>query len=93
MEFPLEVSGDPSSLTYEWIELRDSIAREAPRSVSGAAFITPATPGYYRLAIVRGVDRQIIAQPTVAVMVPLPNDLADKITRLASSRFVLRTPI
>jgi len=79
VEFPLEVSGDPSSLTYEWVELRDSIAREAPRPVSGSAFITPATPGYYRLAIVRGVDREIIAQPTVAVMVPFEQKVAGRL--------------
>ncbi len=30
----------------------------------------PASPGYYRLAIVRGVERQVIPEPTLAVMVP-----------------------
>ena len=70
MEFPLEVSGDPSSLTYEWVELRDSVAREAPRPVNGAAFVAPANAGFYHLAIVRGVERQIISEPTLAVMVP-----------------------
>ena len=79
VEFPLEVSGDPSSLTYEWIALRDSVAREVPRPVNGSEFITPATPGYYRLAIVRGSDRQIIAQPTVAVMVPFEQKIAGRL--------------
>lgn len=79
VEFPLEVSGDPSSLTYEWVELRDSIAREAPRPVSGSTFITPSAPGYYRLAIVRGVDREIIGEPTVAVMVPFEQKVAGRL--------------
>jgi hypothetical protein len=79
VEFPLEVSGDPSSLTYEWIELRDSIAHEVPRPVSGSQFITPETPGYYRLAIVRGIDRQIISEPTVAVMVPFEKKVAGRL--------------
>jgi len=79
VEFPLEVSGDPSSLTYEWVELRDSIAREAPRPVSGSTFITPASPGYYRLAIVRGVEREIIGEPTVAVMVPFEQKVAGRL--------------
>jgi hypothetical protein len=75
-EFPLEVSGDPSSLTYEWIELRDSVAREAARPVNGSSFITPTEPGYYHLAIVRGIDRQIIPEPTLAVMVPFEQKVA-----------------
>jgi hypothetical protein len=79
VEFPLDVSGDPSSLTYEWVELRDSIARDAPRPVSGASFTTPSTPGYYRLAIVRGIDRQIIAEPTVVVMVPFEQKVAGRL--------------
>jgi len=79
VEFPLEVSGDPSSLTYEWVELRDSITRESPRPVNGSSFTTPSTPGYYRLAIVRGVDRQIIAEPTVAVMVPFERKVAGRL--------------
>jgi uncharacterized protein YcbK (DUF882 family) len=47
--------------------------------VNGSEFITPATPGYYRLAIVRGSDRQIIAQPTVAVMVPFEQKIAGRL--------------
>jgi len=70
VEFPIEVSGDPARLSYEWVEIRDSISREAPRPVNGASFVTPTTPGYYRLAIIRGIEREIIPAPTVAVMVP-----------------------
>ncbi len=70
VEFPIEVSGDPSSLTYEWIPLHDSVAAEAPRPIAGTSFIAPEKPGFYHLALVRGVEREVIAQPTVAVMVP-----------------------
>jgi uncharacterized protein YcbK (DUF882 family) len=55
------------------------VARETPRPVNGSAFITPATPGYYRLTIVRGVDRQIISEPTVAVMVPFEQKVAGRL--------------
>jgi len=79
VEFPLEVSGDPSSLTYEWVELRDSIAREAARPVNGSSFITPTAPGFYHLAIVRGVEREVIAEPTVAVMVPFNQKVGGKL--------------
>jgi hypothetical protein len=70
VEFPLEVSGDPSSLTYEWVSSRDTVAVEPGRPVAGPTFIAPSRPGFYRLAIVRGGERQVIPEPTVAVMVP-----------------------
>ena len=70
IEFPLEVTGDPSALSYQWIPLRDSSAAEPIQSVSGAEFVVPSHSGFYRLAILRGAERQIIEQPTLAVMVP-----------------------
>jgi hypothetical protein len=70
IEFPLEVSGNPASLTYEWVSTRDSSASDAIRPVNGSSFVAPSKPGFYHLAIVRGLDRQIIAEPTLAVMVP-----------------------
>jgi hypothetical protein len=70
VEFPLEVSGDPSALTYEWVASRDSTAFESVRPVNGASFVAPSKPGFYRLVIVRGTERHIIPEPTLAVMVP-----------------------
>lgn len=72
VEFPLEVGGDPSQLTYEWVQSRDTTgaAVEPARPVTGSAFTAPGRPGFYRLAIVRGTERHIIGEPMVAVMVP-----------------------
>lgn len=70
VEFPLEVSGDPSKLSYEWVGGRDSAMVEVARPVTGASFVAPTAPGFYHLAIVRGTERQIIGEPTLAVMVP-----------------------
>ncbi|MEO7083810.1 MAG: hypothetical protein ABI442_20175 [Gemmatimonadaceae bacterium] len=70
IEFPLEVTGDPAALSYQWIPLRDSGAAEPEKSVNGAEFVAPEHPGFYHLAILRGTERQIIEQPTLAVMVP-----------------------
>lgn len=70
VEFPLEVAGDVASLAYEWISADDSTRGDGLHAVSGASFISPSVPGYYHLAIVRGTDRQIITEPTLAVMVP-----------------------
>jgi hypothetical protein len=70
VEFPLEVSGDPSTLVYEWISARDSAVNDAARPLNGAAFVAPSKPGYYHLAVVRGTERHVIPEPTLAVMVP-----------------------
>jgi hypothetical protein len=70
VEFPLEVSGDPVSLAYQWVPVRDTLAVTEERPVNGASFIAPAQPGFYHLAIVRGAERHIIGEPTLAVMVP-----------------------
>jgi uncharacterized protein YcbK (DUF882 family) len=70
VEFPLGVGGDLSALTYEWVSARDTVVAEPPRPLSGPAFVAPSHPGFYRLAIVRGLERHVIAEPMVAVMVP-----------------------
>jgi hypothetical protein len=70
VEFPLEVSGTLSLLTYQWIPERDSTPPEAPRPFGGAPIVAPMQPGFYHLVVVRGGERQVLAEPTLAVMVP-----------------------
>jgi hypothetical protein len=70
VEFPLEISGDPSTLVYEWVGARDSVVDDAARPLNGAAFVAPSKPGFYHLAVVRGTERHVIPEPTLAVLVP-----------------------
>jgi hypothetical protein len=70
IEFPLEVSGDPSDLSYEWESTRDSSVIEPARLVTGPTFVAPQRAGFYNLVISRAGDRQVVAEPTLAVMVP-----------------------
>jgi len=70
VEFPLDVSGDVGALAYEWVSAEDSTRGAGLHAVSGASFVSPEAPGFYHLAIVRGTERQIIGEPTLAVMVP-----------------------
>lgn len=79
VEFPVEVSGDPSTLTYEWIPARDSLGESDARPLNGSSFVAPAKAGFYHLAIVRGTSRQIIAQPTLAVMVPFEQKVGGRL--------------
>ncbi|HEY4218873.1 MAG TPA: D-Ala-D-Ala carboxypeptidase family metallohydrolase [Gemmatimonadaceae bacterium] len=70
VEFPLEVSGDPSKLSYVWVDSHDSTTESSERPMIGSSFVAPAAPGFYHLAILRGTEREIISEPTLAVMVP-----------------------
>ncbi|MEP6492356.1 MAG: hypothetical protein ABJF01_06750 [bacterium] len=79
VEFPLEVTGDPTALTYEWVTSRDSSTIEAPRPINGSSFVAPTKPGFYHLAIVRGLERQIIGEPTLAVLVPFEEKVGGKL--------------
>jgi uncharacterized protein YcbK (DUF882 family) len=79
VEFPLEVSGDPSELTYEWIALRDTAVQTPPKAIVGSAFTAPDRPGFYHLAIHHGVDRHIVNEPTLVVMVPFTQKLGSSL--------------
>jgi uncharacterized protein YcbK (DUF882 family) len=70
VDFPMEVSGDPSSLSYVWVRARDSVVVDSIRPVVGSSFTVPRTAGFYRLAILRGLQRDIIPEPMLGVMVP-----------------------
>jgi uncharacterized protein YcbK (DUF882 family) len=71
LEFPLVVGGgDPRTLRYEWVRLGDTAATDSSRALRGANVISPRRPGFYRLAIRRGSDREVMAEPIVAVLMP-----------------------
>jgi uncharacterized protein YcbK (DUF882 family) len=70
VEFPIAIAGTGDSLTYEWVSATDSSYHEATRALSAAPTIAPQRPGFYHLAIMRGDTRELMAEPTLAVMVP-----------------------
>jgi len=70
IEFPFEVGGDPSALRYQWVSVGDTAPEGLPSSLSGADVEVPSRPGFYLLALVRDSVREILREPTVAVMVP-----------------------
>lgn len=70
IEFPLEVAGDPSLLTYQWIRVDDGSPVDSVRSLAGAEVRVPDAAGFYRLAVVRDGERHVLAEPTLGVMVP-----------------------
>ena len=70
VEFPVQVGGEIESLSYEWIRDRDSVGEDLPKPLNGDGFVAPRQPGFYHLAIERGSARQILPEPTLAVLVP-----------------------
>lgn len=78
IEFPIEVSGDPSQLTYQWLPFRGS-ALDSARSLEGASVRAPERPGFYRLMIIRGSDRRVVNEPALAVMVPFTDKVGSSL--------------
>lgn len=70
VRLPLEVTGAPHSLSYEWIELGSVDPVAAPLSLAGP-ILAPREPGFYRLAVVRDGERRIVDSLTLGVLKPL----------------------
>lgn len=70
VEFPLAVHGDPTELEYAWVRVTDSAGVDSIRSLTGDTLRAPTVPGFYRLALLRGRERRILDDLTLAVMVP-----------------------
>ncbi|HUF28206.1 MAG TPA: hypothetical protein VMM18_14615 [Gemmatimonadaceae bacterium] len=70
IEYPLEVYGDPTTLSYEWVRLLDTVGVDSARPLTGASLVAPERPGFYRLALLSGDERRILDDLTVTVLVP-----------------------
>ena len=79
VEFPIAIAGGGDSLFYQWVSATDSSSVEPARDLTAAPIIAPARPGLYRLAVIRGAAREILSEPTLAVMVPFARKLGDQL--------------
>ena len=70
VEYPLAVHGDPTALEYAWVRVTDSAGVDSIRALTGDTLRAPTVPGFYRLALLRGRERRILDDLTLAVMVP-----------------------
>ncbi|MFL5561115.1 MAG: hypothetical protein ACJ79K_06550 [Gemmatimonadaceae bacterium] len=75
VEYPLEVEGDPATLTYSWVRTGSDSLATALQPLAGAELVAPETPGMYHLALVRDGHRRIVNEMTVAVLVPFAEKL------------------
>lgn len=79
VEFPIAIAGGGDSLSYQWVSATDSTAVEPRRDLTAAPTIAPARPGLYRLSVIRGAAREILSEPTLAVLVPFSRKLGDQL--------------
>lgn len=79
VEYPLEVSGDPTSLGYQWVRMSDSLPADSVRLLGGATVVAPPQPGFYMLSLVRGDERRVVDELTLAVLVPFAQKLGGQL--------------
>ena len=70
VEFPISITGPVDSLSYQWVAYNDTISSEPVTALTTAPLPAPQRAGFYRLALVRGTERQVLPEPTLAVLVP-----------------------
>jgi uncharacterized protein YcbK (DUF882 family) len=70
LEYPLDVQGDPSQLSYQWVRLADAAPADSARTLSGAEVVAPGVPGFYQLALVKAGERRVVDGLTLTVLVP-----------------------
>lgn len=67
---PLELTGPPEGLSYQWVELPSLVSNAAPQPLVGP-ILAPEQPGFYRLAVVREGDQRVVDGLTLGVLKPL----------------------
>lgn len=70
VEYPLEVQGDPTALSYQWVSVLDTMPADSARPLDGGRIVAPGRPGFYNLSVVRGEDRTVLGELTLTVLVP-----------------------
>ena len=79
VEFPLTITSAAESLNYAWVPVGDTTALGALRPLSADPLIAPIAPGFYRLSLSQGKTRQLLPEPTLAVMVPFEDKVAGEL--------------
>jgi uncharacterized protein YcbK (DUF882 family) len=75
VEFPLAIGGRADSLEYQWVRVIDSTSAGEQRPLTAAPPVAPKEAGFYHLAVIRGSAREIVREPTLAVLVPFDRKL------------------
>jgi uncharacterized protein YcbK (DUF882 family) len=77
LEFPLAIGGSTESLKYQWVTVGDSVPVGIPEALTADPLVAPHLPGFYHIAILHQTAREILREPTLAVMVPFDRKLGN----------------
>ena len=77
--FPVDISGGLDSVSYSWVRYDDSTSFEPSRPLTVNPTVAPVRPGFYHLVLIRGVKREVIPEPILAVMVPFSQKIAGRL--------------
>jgi uncharacterized protein YcbK (DUF882 family) len=67
---PLELTGPPEGLSYQWVDIGSMVSTALPQSLVGP-MLAPEQPGFYRLAVVRDGEQRLVDSLTLGVLKPL----------------------
>jgi uncharacterized protein YcbK (DUF882 family) len=73
--FPLEITGDPSGYTYQWMRAGTDESGDVARDLTEQQLLAPLTAGIYELQVARGGIVERLAEPRLAVLVPFERKL------------------
>lgn len=85
--YPLEVSGDATGFTYQWMKMTDSTSGDVERAVTGDTLLVPLEPGFYELVVSRAGVQQRVKEPRLAVTVPFELKLGSSLNGYRIGRY------
>lgn len=88
VSYPLEVQGDFAALQYLWVRVSDSVGTDSVRALVGSRVVAPQEPGFYKLALVRANELQVVDGITIAVLVPFAEKLGSTLNGFRIGTYV-----
>ena len=84
LALPLDLRGDSAGVGLEWVRMTgtgdaDTASGQGGKALAAGTLIAPSKPGFYRLAVVRGADRKLVSDMSVAVLVPFSQKLGSSL--------------
>ena len=70
VDVPLELSGSPAGVQYEWVPVGSLAPVAVSRPLDGPIF-APSLPGFYRMQVTTNGERRVIDSLTIGVLKPM----------------------
>lgn len=70
VDYPLALTGERSQFAYQWVRVVDTVPTGVVRPLGDERLLAPATPGFYRLALLQDGERRLVDGLTLTVLIP-----------------------